>query len=282
MDKQISFFDEKHTLYLVATPIGSMADITYNAVATLMKVPVILCEDTKVSSKLLYHYQIPNKLVRFNYHSEDSLLLLEKHLSQGDVAFISDAGMPAISDPGLELTSYAYKNNYNVVVIGGISSVTNAVAMSGLNTIPFTFLGFLPRKVTEIKTLLTRYKHQDTALVIFEANKRINQIMLTISEIFPNQRFAVLREISKKYETVYRGDFSQDKEFDFGQLGEFVIVIEKPSESYSKLEHLKISDHLNYYLEKGYNKKEAIKLVADDLNIRNSDVYNQLIKVKKD
>jgi 16S rRNA (cytidine1402-2'-O)-methyltransferase len=280
MNTQSSFNNKNHTLFLVCTPIGNLQDMTLRAIETLKNSSYIFCEDTRVSKVLLTKYQIETKVKRFNYHDQGSLDEILSSLKLGDISFISDAGMPSISDPGYELVSLVRQNNYNCVVIGGISATLTSLVASGLSPMPFAFLGFLPRKKNEAKQLLLPYTHLNISLIIYESPNRINDTITNLASLFPSNNYFIARELTKVYETFYYGNFDDDTLWNLPLLGEYTIVIEV-KQSGEKFQHLSIKDHVNHYLDLGYTISQALLSVSKDLNKNKSEIYSLYHNIKK-
>ena len=276
MKTQESFRNNKNSLYLVSTPIGNLSDITYRAIEVLKQVDIIFAEDTRLSKILLDHYGINKKTFSYFDHNEivsgDKIL---NYLKEGkEVALISDAGTPGISDPGYLIAKEAIKEGFNVVSIPGVSALLAALVVSGLALQPFTFIGFLPRKESEKKAALEIYKYRKETIIIYEAPTRINNTLKTIYDILGNREIALAREMTKKYETIYRGYLSAFIDAEIVLKGEFVIIIEG-NISDDAFKDLSIINHITLYLRQGYDEKEAMKLVAKDLNISKSEVYKE-------
>ncbi len=276
MKTQESFRNNKNSLYLVSTPIGNLSDITYRAIEVLKQVDVIFAEDTRHSKILLDHFGINKKTFSYFDHNEivsgDKIL---NYLKEGkEVALISDAGTPGISDPGYLIAKEAIKEGFNVVSIPGASALLAAIVVSGLALQPFTFIGFLPRKESEKKAALEIYKYRKETIIIYEAPTRINNTLKTIYDILGNREIALAREMTKKYETIYRGYLSAFIDAEIVLKGEFVIIIEG-NISDDAFKDLSIINHITLYLRQGYDEKEAMKLVAKDLNISKSEVYKE-------
>lgn len=269
-------YDGTPTLYIVPTPIGNMEDITYRAVNILKEVDVIFSEDTRVTSMLLRHFGISKQLISSHLYNENSNCDKEiEILNEGkNVAVVSDRGTPVISDPGYILVKEAIKNNYNVVCLPGATAVIPALVMSGLGDSPFTFYGFLNSKESKRKKELEELKEHKFTLIFYEAPHRITKTLENILEIFGDRQGAIVREISKKYEEVIRGNISNLITKSEAIKGEIVLIIEGNKEEKDFTE-LSILDHINIYLKEGKDSKEAIKLVAKDRKIPKSEVYKE-------
>lgn len=218
------------SLYIVATPIGNLEDITYRAIKVLNEVDFIIAEDTRETSKLLKKYNINKKMTSYRDQNHDKviedLLVL---LRQGyNIALVSDAGTPCISDPGYKLVRDAVKNEIEVISIPGPSAVISALSISGLPTDKFVFLGFLPKSDKERNDLLKEYKNFKATIVLYESPNRIEKLLDNIEQVWDNKEFVVLaNDLTKKFERVYRGDvLSIRKEIEKKKIqGEFVVLI---------------------------------------------------------
>lgn len=281
MNKQKSY-DNSPTLYIVPTPIGNLEDITLRALNILKEVEVIFAEDTRTTSILLKHYDIKNKLIASHLYNEDKMQYKElDYLKEGkNIAVVSDAGTPVISDPGYILVNNAIKKGYNVVCLPGPTAIIPAVVMSGLVGGPFTFYGFLNSKESKRKKELEILKNNNYPIVIYEAPHRLLKTLKNILEILGNRKIAIIREISKKHEEVIRDNVENIIKNVENLKGEIVIVIEENKEV-KKYDNISICDHINLYLEDGISSKEAIKIVAKERNIPKSEVYKEYIKNKK-
>ncbi|MFA6377580.1 MAG: 16S rRNA (cytidine(1402)-2'-O)-methyltransferase [Acholeplasmataceae bacterium] len=272
---QKSFETNQKKLYIVSTPIGNLSDMTYRAVDVLKMVDVILAEDTRNSGILLKHYKIETKMMsyhEFNKNEKEKLIL--EMLDDGkNIALISDAGTPGISDPGYEIIKSAIDQGFDVISIPGASAILTALVSSGLVIQPFTFIGFLPRKKSEAKALLSTYVLRKETLVIYESPLRIDKTNGLLREILGNRKVSYARELTKKFETIYRMDLDKAMSETFDNRGEYVIVIEGNKEEI--VYENSIADHVKKYMDLGHDEKEAMKLVAKDRKISKSDVYRE-------
>lgn len=215
-------------LYVVATPIGNLSDITFRAIETLKSVDLIICEDTRVTKVLLDHYEISKPMFVINAQNESRKIpeLIEKIKRGITCAFVSDAGTPSISDPGTRLVNAAVKNGIEIIGIPGASAVTLALSISGLPTDAFVFEGFLPQKKGRQKKLL-ELSGEERTIVLYESTYRIEKLLNELNEYFPDRQIAVCRELTKRFEEVWRGTASEI----FSGLnkkitkGEFVVII---------------------------------------------------------
>ena len=263
-------------LYFVSTPIGNLKDITYRAVETLKEVDVILCEDTRHSIKLLDFYNIKKPLVSYHKYNEKQRLdeILEMLESGKNVAVISDAGTPVISDPGNVLTAFLREKGVEYTVIPGATAFAPALLLSGLSAEAFTFIGFLPEKTKDKDRLVSEYEKVKSTLIFYSAPHDINKDLSYLYNKLGDRRVAVVKEITKIHETAYLGSL-KDLQIE-NPKGEFVIVVEgckaKKEFELSELEHI------NLYINQGYSKKDAIKLVANERGINKNALYKYTIE----
>ena len=284
MNIQKSFEDESSgALYIVPTPIGNLEDITVRALNILKKADVIAAEDTRNTKKLLNHFEIHTPLISYHEHNKQARenQLLERIASGETVALVSDAGMPAISDPGYEIAEAAIASNERVVVLPGANAALCALVGSGLQTGEFHFYGFLPRKKKDRKEELNRLKPMKATLIFYESPHRIKETLKSIHEEFGTRKAAIARELTKRFEEFVRGTteelvgWTENNEL----RGEFVLVVEgngsdSNGEEVLWWEELTVKDHVVFYIEeKGLSSKEAIKLVAAERKIPKRDVY---------
>lgn len=271
-----SFQNDQPTLYLISTPIGNLEDITFRAINVLKSVDYIFCEDTRHSKVLLDYYQINKPLDSyFEYNKEikgDKIINL---LSKGNnIALISDAGTPGISDPGYEIAKLAISQDFNVVSIPGASAILTSLVSSGLVIQPFTFLGFLPRQDSKQQALLKDYNFRIETLVIYEAANRVYKTLDNIFIILGNRKIVIARELTKKFETFIRGN-TEDIIIQAPEIkGECVIIIEGGNPE-NQFKGLTIIEHVDKYISQGHDEKEAMKLVAKDLKITKSEIYKE-------
>lgn len=284
MRVQKSFNDETAgILYLVPTPIGNLEDITYRALRILKESTVIAAEDTRNTKKLLNHFEIHTPLISYHEHSKESReqQLIKRLLDGEQIALVSDAGMPAISDPGYELVQAAIKEDQPVVVLPGANAALCALVGSGLSASEFLFYGFLPRKKKEKESELVRLKSLPTTLIFYESPYRLKETLKALLEQLGNRNMAIARELTKKFEEYVRGTGEELLAWaEQGELkGEFCIVVEGSltSEEQEDLlwwSHLSVNDHVTYYIdEEGISSKEAIKRVAVERKMGKREVY---------
>ena len=272
-------YDNKPTLYLIATPIGNMEDITYRAINVLKSVSIIFSEDTRVTNQLLSYYNIKNKLISSHqYNEKDNIDKLLKYLNDGqDVGLVTDRGTPIISDPGYYLAKAAINNNYNVVSIPGATAFVSALITSNIDAQPFTFFGFLNSKSSKRKKELEELKNNKYTLIFYESPHRLIDTLNDMLKILGNRNISISREITKKFEEIYRGTISDViNELDVLK-GEFVIVVEG-NKDVNDFSNLSILDHVNLYIENGLDSKEAIKKVAHERKLNKNEVYREYHK----
>lgn len=263
-------------LYFVATPIGNLKDITLRAIEVLNSVDEIACEDTRHSLKLLNHYEIKKPL--FSYHKFNEKQSAEKiiaKLKEGkNIAVISDAGMPVISDPGNVLTEMLKNEGLEFTVVPGACAFVSALVLSGLDASRFCFLGFLPEKEGERQRFLEKYKNLDLTLAFYCAPHDIEKDILSIHKVFGDRYAVAVKEITKLHERaegfeLKDGLLSEPK-------GEYVLIVEKAKEE--DFSALSEEEHIKKYLDLGIDKKEALKRVAKERGVSKSSLYKYTIK----
>ena len=276
-------------IYLVATPIGNLSDISMRAIETLKNVDIIACEDTRNTIRLLNHFEIKGHLTSYHEYNkiDKAYELCEKVKEGNNIAFVSDAGMPAISDPGYELVDIAYKEGLEVTVVPGASAVVSALAISGISSRRFAFEGFLPADKNEKKEILTELSQESRTIILYEAPHRLLKTLKELFEYMGDRNIAIVREITKLHEEVLRGkladiiaDYESEK---IAIRGAYVLVIEgkslleKREERQKSFEEISIREHYEKYIAEGMDKKEAMKAVAKDRGIQKRDVYKELL-----
>lgn len=272
-------YDGSPILYLVPTPIGNLDDVTYRTVKILNEVEVVFSEDTRVTSVLLNYLGIKKKLISLHDHNENIVKdkVLE-YLNNGkSIALVTDRGTPVISDPGYKTVKYISDCGYNIVGLPGACAFVPALIVSGIESKHFLFYGFLDsRESKKIKELNSLKLNKET-IIFYEAPHRIYNTMSLILDIFGDRYISVSREISKKYESVYRGNISNILSDLENIKGEFVIVVSGYNGNIFD-NNLNILDSVNLYVNDGISVKDAIKMVAKDKNIPKSDVYREYHK----
>lgn len=276
-------YDNSPTLYLIPTPIGNMEDITVRALNILKMVDVVFCEDTRVTGQLLKYFDINKKLISsHNYNEVGNKDKLIEYLSNGsNVGLVSDRGTPIISDPGYELAKCAINNGYNVVSLPGATALIPALTSSGINPMPFYYYGFLNSKDSARRKELESLKGISATLILYEAPHRINKTLIDMKNILGNNRkISISREITKKYEEIYRGTIEELVNENNEYKGELVIVVEGNKEI-KEYKTLTVEEHVNLYLEDGKSVMEAIKIVARERGIKKSEVYDVYHGIEK-
>ena len=280
MQRQKSY-DNTPSLYILPTPIGNLDDITYRTIKVLEEVEVIFCEDTRITRQLLNHLNISNKKLISN-HKYNEYEVKEKileYLNRGNnIALVSDRGTPGISDPGFIAVECAIEDNYNVVCLPGANALIPALVMSGLDTQPFLFYGFLNSKSSKQKEELEKLNHQDVTIIFYEAPHRLKSTLENIYKVFGDRRIALVREISKLHEEVIRGNISEVIEIANTLKGEFVIIVEKHIKEETDYSNISVLEHINEYIKEGLSSNDAIKKVAKDRNVPKNDVYKEYHK----
>lgn len=275
-------YDGKPILYLVPTPIGNLDDMTYRAVKILKEVEIVFSEDTRVTSQLFHHFDIHKKLhASHEYNEEKNIEKCLSYLKNGkSIAIVSDRGTPVISDPGYILAKAAIENNFNVVALPGATALIPALIVSGLDPKPFTFYGFLNSKPSKRKNELENLKNLEHTIIFYEAPHRIKKTLEDMIKIFGNRNISISREISKKFEEVFRGTIEEIiLEIDVLK-GELVLVVEGNHEQIS-YDNMTIVEHVNLYIKNGIDSKEAMKIVAKQRKVSKSQIYNTYHKLDK-
>ncbi len=281
MEMMKSFTEEAPTLFLVATPIGNLEDITYRAVRILGEVDIIYAEDTRVSRKLLSHHGIKTKLASLHAHNEEDRadIVLQVLREGGSVALVSDAGTPLVSDPGLVLTKKVAEAGHPVVAIPGPSAFLPALVVSGLRTHPFLFYGFLPAKKEKRRRTLETLRDLPYTLLFYEAPHRVRGTLADMADILGKRRAALCRELTKRFEEVRR--FRLDEASDLPDLkGEMVVVVEGGEER-KQLPESDLAEHVEILIADGLPEMEAIKKVARMRKLKKNTVYMAFQNKKK-
>ena len=275
---------EKGTLYLVATPIGNLEDITYRAIRVLKEVDLIAAEDTRNSLKLLNHYEIKKPLISYHRHNEELRVdnLIEKLKQGNNIAVVSDAGTPGISDPGEVIAKEAIKNNIDVIPIPGACAAINALIASGLDTTEFAFFGFLPINKKLKKEKLNEIKNETKTCIIYEAPHKLQKTLQDFKEVIENRKVVLAREITKIHEEFIRGDLDEIISKSENLKGEMIILIEgaKKQENENELNNLSLEEHYEYYQKQGLDKKDIIKIIAKDRGVNKNEIYMYFTKNK--
>ena len=277
-------------IYLVPTPIGNLGDITLRALEVLKSVDLIAAEDTRQSLKLLNHFNIKKSLISYHKHNEQgkSEELIDRVRNGENIAVISDAGTPGISDPGSIVLKKCIENGIDVEVLPGATAFTTAIIYSGLDTSAFIFRGFLPRENKEKKEFVESLKDRRETIIFYESPYRVIDTLTFLKENFGNRNIAICRELTKLHEEIYRGSLEEAICYfnDNIPKGEFVLVLQGKSleeirnENVAKWEDMSIKDHIIYFINQGMSKKDAIKQVSKDREFPKSEVYKHSIEIK--
>lgn len=267
-------------LYIVATPIGNIADITYRAVTVLQDVDLIYCEDTRNTKVLLAHYKIMTPLKSYHIHNESERVLeiIEKLKTGKKIALVSDAGYPGISDPGYLVVKKALEEGLVVSTIPGASASLTALVTSGLPTDKFLFYGFLAHTISQKNKELQNLIDYPFTVIFYDSPLRVKDTIGVMYNLYKDRRICIARELTKKYEEYIRGTVAEVFQKNLDIKGEVVIILEGTSKSSTvlTLEKLSIKEHYIYYINGGYESKEAMKKVAKDRNISKSIVYSEV------
>lgn len=275
------------TLYLCATPIGNLEDMTFRAVRVLNEVDLIAAEDTRNSIKLLNHFDIKTPMTSYHeYNKIDKGRQLVQKLSEGkNIALITDAGTPGISDPGEELVQMCYEAGVTVTSLPGAAACVTALTLSGMSTRRFVFEAFLPSDKKERREVLDNLASEQRTMIIYEAPHRLVRTLKELVEVLGDRKITVCRELTKKHETAFRTTLKEavDHYTANEPKGECVLVIEGKSkedvvrEERSRWEQMSIPEHMEYYVSQGIEKKEAMKRVAKDRGVGKRDIYKALL-----
>lgn len=272
-------YDNTPSLYLITTPIGNMDDITYRAIKTMEEVDILLAEDTRVTKLLLNHFGIKNKLIaNHKFNEENNVEQIISYLKKGmNVGLVSDRGTPIISDPGYEAAKKIIEEGFNVISIPGVTALIPALTSSGLIPQPFLFYGFLNSKDSKQKKELETLKNEKSTIIFYEAPHRITNTLNNILEVFGNRDCSISREITKKFEEIYRGKISEVLPLLENAKGEMVIVI-AGNNNVNTFSNLTIVEHVNLYIKEGKSVMDSIKLVAKERKLTKNEVYSSYHK----
>jgi 16S rRNA (cytidine1402-2'-O)-methyltransferase len=276
-------------LYLVPTPIGNLKDITLRALEVLESVDIIAAEDTRQSLKLLNHFNIRKTLISYHQHNEQgkSENIINQVKEGKNIAIISDAGSPGISDPGSVIVLKCIEQNIAFEVLPGATAITTALVYSGLDTTKFIFRGFLPRENKERKPIIDDLVNRSETLIFYEAPHRLLNTLEFLYENIGNRKISMCRELTKLYEEIIRLTLQEAIEYYKQQSprGEYVLVIEGKSkeaidkDEKAKWDMLTIEEHIKKYMDEGLNKKDAMKKVAKDRGISKSEIYKHSLNI---
>jgi len=277
-------------LYICGTPIGNLEDITLRALKILKEVNLIAAEDTRHTKKLLNHYQINTKITSYyEYNKFKKAPYLVEILKNGqDIALVSDAGMPGISDPGYVLINLALGNSIKIIPVPGVSALITALIVSGLPTDKFVFEGFLPRKIKERKRYFKSIENEERTIIFYETPHRLKRALKDMLDVWGERKIVIARELTKKYEEIIRGNLSQVlTEINAKEIkGEITLVVQggiKKKEN-DTIDFLKDECIMEEYLKKlknqGYSNKDVIKIAQEKLNIPKNIIYKKLLEMK--
>ncbi len=276
------------TLFLCATPIGNLEDITFRVIRTLKEVDLIAAEDTRNSIKLLNHFEIQTPMTSYHEHNkfEKGSLLIKKLQEGQNIALITDAGTPGISDPGEELVKMCYESGIEVTALPGAAACITALTISGLGTRRFCFEAFLPVDKKEREAILEELKEETRTIVLYEAPHRLVKTLKLLTEYLGNRKVTVCRELTKRHETVFCSTLEEAICYYESNppKGECVLVIEGKSreeivmQARKYWEEFTIEEHMQHYIDEGLDKKAAMKAVAKDRGVSKREIYNYLEK----
>ena len=273
-------------LYIVATPIGNLEDITLRALRILRDVDIIAAEDTRQTLKLLNHFEISKPLMSYHRHNEEikSNILIEKLKKGNNIALVSDAGTPGICDPGEEIIKKSIEEQIEVIPIPGPCAMINALIASGVDTKEFCFLGFLPLNKKLRKEKMEEIKNAEKTIIIYEAPHKMKNTLGDLKDILKDRKVVLARELTKVHEEFIRKDIEELLAIVDNLKGEMILIIEgikKKNNVENKLNNLTLEEHYKYYENQGIDKKEIIKKIAKDRNVNKNDIYMKFVKDKK-
>ena len=278
---------ETGTLYLCATPIGNLEDMTFRVIKTLKEVDLIAAEDTRNTIKLLNHFEIKTPMTSYHEYNkiDKAKYLVEKMLNGTNIALVTDAGTPGISDPGEEIVKQAYQAGITVTSLPGACACITALTLSGLSTRRFSFEAFLPTDKKERKLILDSLKTETRTTIIYESPHHLKSTLAELYSYIGNRKVTLCRELTKLHETIQQMTLESAIEYynTTAPKGEYVMVIEGIShrqleeQSFQEWEKITIQEHMNIYLTQGMDKKSAMKQVAADRGIPKREVYNSLL-----
>lgn len=267
----------KGKIYLVATPIGNLEDITFRAISILKDVDIIAAEDTRHTLRLLNYYEISKPLISYHRHNEDvkSDVLIEKLLNGQNIAIVTDAGTPGISDPGEEIVKEAIKNNIEIIPIPGACAFVNAIIASGLNTKQFSFYGFLPMNKKLRKKAFENILKENKTIIIYEAPHKLQKTLQDILDNIGDINCVIAKELTKIHETFFRGKISELINNFESPKGEYIILLDLNNtvKEENDFENMSVEDQYKFYKNQGIEKKEIIKLIAKNKKVPKNDIY---------
>lgn len=277
----------KGKIYLVATPIGNLNDITLRALDVLKEVDIIAAEDTRHTLGLLNYFNISKPLISYYKQNEKtkSELLINKAKEGKNIAIVSDAGTPGISDPGEEVVKKAIESGIDIIPIPGACAFINALIASGLSTREFLFIGFLSALKKEKREKIEEIKYEKRTIILYEAPHKLKNTLELILEILGDRNIVLARELTKIHEEYIRGKVSEVLDIILEAKGEYVILIEGGKESFeeiinNELQNLSLEEHYEHYVKLGLEKKEIIKKIAKDRNTNKNEIYQHFLNYK--
>lgn len=278
-------------LYLCATPIGNLEDMTFRAIRILREADLIAAEDTRNSIKLLNHYEIKTPMTSYHeYNRIEKAYQLTEQLKQGkNIALITDAGMPAISDPGEDLVRICYEAGIRVEIVPGACACVSALALSALSTRRFCFEGFLPADKGKRKQVLESLSEETRTIILYEAPHHLKKTLIQLRDILGNRKITLCKELTKKHETVFATTLEEARRFYEKEepRGEYVLVIEGRSieeleqEEKQEWQKLDVSEHVTLYERQGFSRKDAMKQAAKDRGVSKREIYQELLSAEK-
>ena len=268
-------------LYIIATPIGNLEDITLRAIRILNEVDLIAAEDTRHTLKLLNHLEISKPMVSYHRHNEELRVdgLIEKLKEGKNIGLVSDAGTPGICDPGEEIIKKCIEENIKIIPIPGACAMINALICSGISTKEFSFFGFLPLNKKTRKIKLEEIQKSKRTIILYEAPHKLKTTLNDLKDILGNRKIVLARELTKIHEEYIRGTAEKLIQKTEQIKGEFVLIIEENNiEEENELNILSLEEHYKYYENKGLDKKEIIKKIAKDRDVNKNEIYKYFIK----
>ncbi len=268
----------KGTIYLVATPIGNLEDITFRAIKTLKEVDIIAAEDTRHTLQLLNHFEISKPLISYHRHNEETKTenLINMVLEGKNIAIVTDAGTPGISDPGEEIVKEAIKNQIQIIPIPGACALINSIIVSGISTKEFSFFGFLPLNKKNRKETLEKIKKERKTVILYEAPHKLQNTLQDILEKIGNINACLVRELTKLHEEKLYGKISELAELCKQPKGEFVIILdlnENKAEEKKQSNEMTLEEQYEFYKTQGLEKKDIIKQIAKDRKVAKNEIY---------
>ena len=267
-------------LYIVATPIGNLEDITLRAIRILKEVDLIAAEDTRYTLKLLNHFNISKSMISYHRHNEEIRVegLINQIKEGKNIAIVSDAGTPGICDPGEIIIKKCIEENIKVVPIPGACAMINALIVSGIDTDEFTFLSFLPLNKKNRKNKLQEIEKSNKTIILYEAPHKLKNTLNDLKNILENRKVVIAREITKIHEEYVRGTVEEILKIVDNLRGEMIIIIERNNfKEENELNNLTLEEHFEFYKDKGMEKKDIIKKIAKDRNVNKNEIYKYFI-----